>query len=51
MAATGSEKQGAKAYYVDQRVTDAATWGLLPAGATITKGAVLFPRLEEKPSA
>lgn len=35
----------------DQRITDAATWGRLPAGATITKGAVLFPRLEEKPSA
>jgi methionyl-tRNA synthetase len=35
----------------DQRLTDAATWGRLPAGATITKGAVLFPRLEEKPSA
>ena len=31
--------------------TDAVTWGRLPAGATITKGAVLFPRLEEKPSA
>ncbi|WP_327696123.1 methionine--tRNA ligase [Streptomyces sp. NBC_00459] len=35
----------------DQRVADAATWGRLPAGATITKGAVLFPRLEEKPNA
>ncbi|MBW8739744.1 MAG: methionine--tRNA ligase [Streptomyces turgidiscabies] len=35
----------------DQRTTDTATWGRLPAGATITKGAVLFPRLEEKPSA
>ncbi|MGY1499392.1 methionine--tRNA ligase [Streptomyces sp. QTS52] len=34
----------------DQRIADAATWGRLPAGATITKGAVLFPRLEEKPS-
>ena len=35
----------------DQRVADAAAWGRLPAGATVTKGAVLFPRLEEKPSA
>jgi methionyl-tRNA synthetase len=35
----------------DQTLTDAAVWGRLPAGATITKGAVLFPRLEEKPSA
>jgi methionyl-tRNA synthetase len=30
-----------------QRVTDVARWGQLPAGATITKGAILFPRLEE----
>nr|MDT0526332.1 methionine--tRNA ligase [Streptomyces sp. DSM 41633] len=34
----------------DQRVQDAGTWGVLPAGATVTKGAVLFPRLEEKPA-
>lgn len=34
----------------DQRVRDAGTWGRLPAGATVTKGAVLFPRLEEKPA-
>ncbi|MFF5086655.1 methionine--tRNA ligase [Streptomyces niveus] len=32
----------------DQRVADAGTWGRLPAGTTVTKGAVLFPRLEEK---
>ncbi len=31
----------------DQPVQDAAAWGQLPAGATVTKGAVLFPRLEE----
>jgi methionyl-tRNA synthetase len=31
----------------DQRLTDAATWGQLPAGATLTKGDPLFPRLEE----
>ncbi|HXR72443.1 methionine--tRNA ligase [Actinocrinis sp.] len=34
----------------EQRVPDAGRWGLLPAGSTVTKGAVLFPRLEE-PSA
>ncbi|MFC9430341.1 methionine--tRNA ligase [Streptomyces sp. NPDC056987] len=34
----------------EQRVQDAGTWGLLPAGATVTKGAVLFPRLEEQPA-
>ncbi|PJE93988.1 methionine--tRNA ligase [Streptomyces carminius] len=31
----------------EQRVQDAARWGQLPAGSTVTKGAVLFPRLEE----
>ena len=31
----------------EQRVQDAGQWGLLPAGSAITKGAVLFPRLEE----
>ncbi|MGC0423103.1 methionine--tRNA ligase [Embleya sp. AB8] len=31
-----------------QHVQDAGRWGQLPAGATVTKGAVLFPRLEEK---
>ncbi|MCF3962047.1 methionine--tRNA ligase [Streptomyces fuscigenes] len=35
----------------DQRIADTATWGRLPAGATVTKGAVLFPRLEEPPTA
>ncbi|MGW3553342.1 methionine--tRNA ligase [Streptomyces griseoincarnatus] len=34
-----------------QKVQEAGTWGLLPAGSTVTKGAVLFPRLEEKPTA
>ncbi|MEV7090964.1 methionine--tRNA ligase [Streptomyces sp. NPDC093085] len=34
-----------------QRIQDAGAWGLLPAGATVTKGAVLFPRLEEQPTA
>ena len=31
-----------------QKVADIATWGTLPAGSVVTKGAVLFPRLEEK---
>lgn len=29
----------------DQRIQEAGEWGRLPAGATVTKGAVLFPRL------
>ena len=31
----------------EQRIDTVAEWGRLPAGATVTKGAVLFPRLEE----
>ncbi|AUH41789.1 methionine--tRNA ligase [Streptomyces sp. CMB-StM0423] len=31
----------------DQRIAEAGTWGRLPAGARVTKGAILFPRLEE----
>ncbi|MFE6175160.1 methionine--tRNA ligase [Streptomyces sp. NPDC056464] len=34
----------------DQRIQKAAQWGRLPAGTTVTKGAVLFPRLEERPT-
>ncbi len=30
-----------------QRVQEAGEWGKLPAGTTVTKGAGLFPRLEE----
>jgi methionyl-tRNA synthetase len=30
-----------------QDVRDAGRWGQLPAGITVTKGAILFPRLEE----
>jgi methionyl-tRNA synthetase len=30
----------------DQRVQDVGTWGQLPAGATITKTEVLFPRID-----
>ena len=32
-----------------QNVTGVSTWGQLPEGSVVTKGAVLFPRLEEKP--
>jgi methionyl-tRNA synthetase len=31
----------------EQRIGDVATWGQLPGGVRVTKGAVLFPRLEE----
>jgi methionyl-tRNA synthetase len=31
----------------EQIVTDAARWGQLPPGTPITKGAILFPRLDE----
>ncbi|KIF69042.1 methionyl-tRNA synthetase [Streptomyces sp. AcH 505] len=34
----------------DQRVASAADWGRLAPGTKVTKGAVLFPRLEEKPA-
>jgi len=32
---------------VDQRIGEVAHWGQLPAGVTVTKGAAMFPRLEE----
>lgn len=35
----------------DQRVQEASAWGKLPVGSTLIKGAILFPRLEEKPTA
>ena len=31
-----------------QKISDVSIWGQLPAGSAVTKGAVLFPRLEEK---
>jgi methionyl-tRNA synthetase len=34
----------------EQRVDQAARWGQLPAGARVSKGAILFPRLEEEPA-
>ena len=33
-----------------QPVQDAGRWGQLPAGATVTKGEILFPRLEDAPT-
>ncbi len=33
----------------EQRVDAVATWGQLPAGAQVAKGAILFPRLEDDP--
>jgi methionyl-tRNA synthetase len=33
----------------DQAVVDSGRWGQLPAGSAVTKGAVLFPRLEDAP--
>ena len=33
----------------EQRIGDVARWGQLPAGAIVTKGDSLFPRLEEVP--
>jgi len=32
----------------DQRVADVARWGQLPAGAAVTKGEALFPRVEDQ---
>ncbi|MFB7669306.1 methionine--tRNA ligase [Kitasatospora sp. NPDC056138] len=34
-----------------QTIATVADWGRLPAGSTVTKGDILFPRLEEKPAA
>jgi len=34
-----------------QRIQDAGRWGQLPAGAAVTKGDALFPRLEEEATA
>jgi len=34
----------------DQRVQDAGAFQVLPVGSVVTKGAVLFPRLEEEPA-
>jgi methionyl-tRNA synthetase len=45
------EALGAQASMGDiasQKISSVATWGQLPTGSHVTKGAVLFPRLEEK---
>ncbi len=45
------ESLGAKASLGEidtQKISDVATWGQLPQGATVTKTPVLFPRLEVK---
>jgi methionyl-tRNA synthetase len=39
--------QAALGDLVAQPLADAGRWGQLPAGAVVTKGAVLFPRLED----
>jgi methionyl-tRNA synthetase len=31
----------------DQKISEVARWGQLPAGSKVTKTEVLFPRLEE----
>ena len=33
-----------------QRISEVALWGQLPVGAQVTKGEVLFPRIEEAAS-
>ena len=39
--------QAALGALADQPLADAGRWGQLPAGVVVTKGAVLFPRLED----
>ena len=46
------ESLGAQATLGDistQHISAVSAWGQLPSGSRVTKGAVLFPRLEEKP--
>ena len=33
----------------EQRIADVARWGQLPPAAVVTKGASLFPRLDDAP--
>jgi methionyl-tRNA synthetase len=35
----------------DQKISEVATWGQLPAGVQVSRGDVLFPRLPEPESA
>ena len=39
---------GAGGSLAEQKISEVATWGQLKPGSVVTKGAVLFPRLEEK---
>ena len=39
---------GVEGDIADQKISDVAQWGQLKPGSVVTKGAVLFPRLEEK---
>ncbi|MEN9324624.1 MAG: hypothetical protein RL414_378 [Actinomycetota bacterium] len=39
---------GASGKIADQQISNVAYWGQLKPGSAVTKGAVLFPRLEEK---
>jgi methionyl-tRNA synthetase len=42
------ESLGVESDLASQKISDVATWGQLKPGSKVTKGAVLFPRLEEK---
>ncbi len=42
------ESLGVQSDLASQKISDVATWGQLKPGSIVTKGAVLFPRLEEK---
>ena len=35
----------------DQKISEVATWGQLPAGVQVSRGEVLFPRLPEPENA
>ena len=38
---------GMQSHIADQKISDVASWGQILPGSKVTKGAVLFPRLEE----
>ena len=52
MAALWEQIGGAAALgaIAEQSIERAADWGQLPPGTTVTKGAILFPRLEDDPA-
>jgi methionyl-tRNA synthetase len=39
---------GASGNIAEQKISEVSQWGQLKPGSVVTKGAVLFPRLEEK---